>query len=112
MREGWSEHLWSLSHTLSSLTLGSRPLARRRYEGQARRKGPWCVDFLRGGQQGLGSCCAKDETMRRWCDAPGRRAAHAALWQEACNASSPQFGLRSLVLKGAQTRNARTRPRV
>jgi len=70
------------------------------------------VDFLRGGQQGLGSCCAKDETMRRWCDAPGRRAAHAALWQEACNASSPQFGLRSLVLKGAQPRNARTRPRV
>ena len=61
------------------------------------------MDFLRGGDDSRGSCCAKDETMRRWCVHEGMQVAHSELWQEACNASAPQFGLRSLVLKGANT---------
>eukprot|EP00241_Pyramimonas_parkeae_P003592 CAMPEP_0114237380 /NCGR_PEP_ID=MMETSP0058-20121206/7357_1 /TAXON_ID=36894 /ORGANISM="Pyramimonas parkeae, CCMP726" /LENGTH=654 /DNA_ID=CAMNT_0001349413 /DNA_START=109 /DNA_END=2073 /DNA_ORIENTATION=+ len=75
-------------------------LALRRLQNEAARRGPWCVDLVRGGDTGDGSCCAKDSQMAKWCAAPGMRDQHPALWQEACNASAPEFGQRSLVVKG------------
>ncbi|CAB1097696.1 unnamed protein product [Ectocarpus sp. CCAP 1310/34] len=56
----------------------------------------WCVDFLRGGHGGNGSCCQHDEKIFfGWCLEPSSR--DSPFWEEACDSSSREFGKRWLV---------------
>eukprot|EP00611_Tribonema_gayanum_P005967 TRINITY_DN151_c0_g1_i3.p1 TRINITY_DN151_c0_g1~~TRINITY_DN151_c0_g1_i3.p1 ORF type:complete len:494 (+),score=147.18 TRINITY_DN151_c0_g1_i3:660-2141(+) len=60
----------------------------------------WCQDFLYGGQDGKGTCCKYDEQIQLgWCKVPAHQA--DPLWAEACDVTSPTFGMRSLVLDAA-----------
>ena len=56
----------------------------------------WCEDFLFGGEDGLGSCCTKDEEFFfGWCRraAPAVRATQA--FREACDPTDPAYGARN-----------------
>lgn len=56
----------------------------------------WCQDFLStGGATGDGSCCKADGAIYYgWCQEAGSKA--DPQWQLACNASSPDFGMRPM----------------
>ena len=57
----------------------------------------WCFDFLRGGNDGKGTCCKKDEEIYYgYCKTEG--AANDPLYGEACDIANTKFGSRPLVV--------------
>ena len=57
----------------------------------------WCQDFLYGGYDGQGTCCDKDEQIFfGWCLDEANK--NSEYYEEACDVTSPKFGMRSLVL--------------
>jgi len=69
------------------------------------RKGPvasnhkyaFCHDFLKGGLDGMGTCCKKDEHIfLGWCLKPAAKS--HKLYREACDPTFDKFGFRSIVL--------------
>lgn len=51
----------------------------------------WCLDFLRGGESHVGSCCKKDDQiLYGWCLQSSNK--DHPLWENVCNPKSPMFG--------------------
>ncbi len=57
----------------------------------------WCTDFVRGGLDGSGSCCAKDEAIfYDWCTRPGSE--EHQFYRYACDVTFEHFGQKALLL--------------
>eukprot|EP00249_Psilotum_nudum_P012012 c23529_g1_i1 orf=105-1763(+) len=55
----------------------------------------WCLDFLQGGEFGIGSCCKRDdEVFYGWCLQTLNR--ENPLWAGMCDPKSPSFGTHSI----------------